>query len=184
MLSLFIKDGNLTIKDIEKKQLSVIAQWLNGSNIQYKYSMGINKPITLEEVNENYLETLINAHEFFLSININEQFIGFVKGRIDYRDEGEVWIMSLLIDRPYQNNGLGKKILDLLTKEFNDKLDIKNFYACIVNDSIHVKYFWEKNGFNVHRVTKGYFTIDDKNYDLVILHKQYKKQYYRQKMVL
>lgn len=173
MLSLLIEDRDLVIKDIYKPQLAKIIDWFNSSNKhQYRYAMGINKSITIEDIYEKYLEVLINAQEFFLSINLEDNFVGFVKGRADFRDKGEIWIMSMLIDTPYQNMGIGKRVLKLIINEFNERLGITEFYACLVDENVQAKTFWEKNGFNEHRTTPGYFTIDNANYDLIIVRKQ------------
>lgn len=171
MLSLAIDDGDLIIKDIDKIQLYKIADW---SNTNYRYAMGVDKQITIEDLHEKYLEVLINAQEFFLSINFNGEFVGFVKGRVDLRDEGEIWIMSMLIDGSYQKKGVGRRVLNLIMDEFNERLGITSFYAFLVNDNIEAKTFWERNGFSEYRSTKGYFTIDNKSHDLTIMHKDLK----------
>jgi hypothetical protein len=69
MLSLLIEDEELSLKNLDKVQLEKITQWFQNSDPeQYKYAMGIDKPIMYQELYEKYLEALINAHEFFLSI--------------------------------------------------------------------------------------------------------------------
>lgn len=173
MLSLMIKDLGLTIKDVEKSQLEKIVNWFACSDINLsRFSMGIDKPVTYNELYEKYLESLINAHEFFLGINIDANLIGFFKGRVDYKDEGEVWIMAMLIDAPYQNNGIGKRVLNLIMKEFKEKFGFNNFYVCVVKENVEGRAFWERNGFSEHRLSKGYFTINNKSYDLMIMYSQ------------
>jgi len=172
MLSLSMEDRDLLIKDMDKSQLSKMTQWFSGvENAQNRYAMGTDKVITPDELNEKYLEVLINAHEFFLSINIGDDFIGFIKGRADYRDEGGIWIMSMFISSPYQSNGLGTRALNLFINDIYERLGIRKFYACIVSDNIRGRFFWENNGFKEYRMTKDYFTLDNKNYDLIILRK-------------
>jgi RimJ/RimL family protein N-acetyltransferase len=174
MLSLSITDGDITIKDIMRPQLSKIIKWFDNKSINhYKYSMGMDKPLTIDELHEKYLEVLINAHEYFLGISYNGCLVGFIKGRADYKDEGEVWIMSMLIDEPYQNEGVGGRALRLIMNEFKEKFGIKNFYACLVKDNEQGKVFWKNNGFSDYRSTKDYFTIDNKSYDLIIMSRQF-----------
>ena len=170
MLSLFIKDRDLVIKDVEKTQLTKITEWFAGDDINlYKYAMGIDKPITYDDLYEKYLEALINAHEYFLGISLDGNLIGFLKGRVDYKNADEIWIMAMLIDTPYRNIGIGERVLKLIMKEFKDKYGINNFYACLVKENIRGKVFWQKNGFYEYRLSKGYFTINNKSYDLVIM---------------
>lgn len=170
MLSLIVEDKELTIKDIDKTQLPKIIEWFSGdSNCQYRYALGIDKPIGISDLYEKYLEVLTSTHEFFLSINIYDNFVGFVKGRADYRAEGEIWIMSMLIDESYQSKGIGRRVLNSIMNEFKDKLGIKRFYACLINDNKRAKVFWERNGFSEFRSTRGYFKIGNKSYDLMIM---------------
>lgn len=172
MLSLLVEDGDMTIRNIEKDQLTKIIKWLNDDNSRYKCSMGIDKPMTIHDLHEKYLEVLINAQEFFLSININRDFVGFIKGRSDLRYDGEVWIMSMLIDASCQRMGIGRRALKAVMDEFNEKLGITSFYTCVVDDNIRGKKFWESNGFYECRSINEYFTIDGENHDLIIMHKR------------
>lgn len=168
MLSLSVTDKELLIKDISKDQLREINEWLKDTEC-YKYAMGTDQPITIDDLYEKYLEVLVNAHEFFLGISTFENFIGFIRGRVDYHGEGEIWIMSMLIDVSYQNKGIGTRVLDLVMNEFKEKLGITKFYTCLVDDNITGRSFWESNCFSPHRFTKGYFTIENKSCDLVIM---------------
>ena len=173
MLSLLVEDKDLTIKDVDKNELTKIIDWLSSDNSQqYKYAMGIDEPITARDLYEKYFEVLINTHEFFLSINLQGDLIGFVKGRTDYRNKGEIWLMSLLIDITYQNKGIGTRVLKLIMNEFNEKFGIKDFYACLVDNNISGEVFWRRNGFNICRITKDYFTIDNKSCDLIIMYRE------------
>jgi RimJ/RimL family protein N-acetyltransferase len=173
MLSLLIEDKNLVIRDVDKPQVLKIQKWFDSSSIEdYKYAMGSDKPMTAADLYEKYLEVLINAREFFLSINIDDNLIGFIKGRVDYKEEGEIWIMSMLIDVPYQNKGIGKRVLGLIMDEFKKKFGFTKYYACIVNDNAQGKAFWKSNNFNEYRSSKDYFMIDNKCCDMVIMHRQ------------
>jgi ribosomal protein S18 acetylase RimI-like enzyme len=173
MLSLFIEEDELLIRDVTKDQLLNIIEWFNSDKKDsYKYAIGISKPITIDDLYENYLETLINAQEFFSAININETFVGFIKGRIEYRGKGEIWIMSILVHKDYQNKKIGSRALGLLIKELKNKFGITDVYSCLVKDNVLGRIFWEKNNFKEYRLSKNYFTIDEKNYDLLIMHKE------------
>lgn len=170
MLSLLIEDNDTTIKDLDKTQLSKIVEWFQSSDmVQNRYAMGINSPVTYDDIHEKYLEVLINAHEFFLGISLDEELVGFIKGRVDYRDKSEVWIMAMLIDASHRSKGLGKRVLELIIDEFNDKMGITSFYTCLISENVQAKSFWKQNGFMEHRLSKGYFTIDNKSHDLVIM---------------
>lgn len=172
MLSLLIEDNHLTIKDLEKNELDIIIKWFQGSEFkQYKYAMGIDKPLTYEDLFEKYLEALISAHEFFLSIIVNGNTVGFIKGRVNYGEENEVWIMAFLIDSFHQNLGIGRRSLQLFIDEFGSKFGVKSFFAFLVKDNMKAVRFWENNGFVQYRLSKGYFTMDNISHDLIIMQK-------------
>lgn len=173
MLSIYIEDENIIIKDVEKVQLVQIAEWFNGNEKEhYKYAMGMDGPVKYEDLYEKYLEVLVNAHEFFVGINVDGVLGGFVKGRVDYRNEGEIWIMAILIDKKFQNRGIGKRVAKLIMGEFVDKLGIKSFYTGIVKDNNQGRAFWESMNFREYRQSKGYFTFDNKSHDLIIMNRQ------------
>lgn len=174
MLSLFIEDEDIVVKDIDKDDLEQIAKWFGDCDCcRYKYAMGIDKVMTIDDLYEKYLESLLNAHEYFLSININREMIGFIKGRVEYKDKDEVWIMSLFIDPSYQGQNIGSRAVSNMLREFNQKMGICSFYACLVKNNIRARKFWERNGFVEYRTSKGYFTIDNKSCDLIIMQRGY-----------
>lgn len=176
MLSLYIDDEDITIHDLDKNQLKKISEWFNGAEReQYKFAMGIDGPMTFEDLYEKYLEALVSTHEFFLSINRDGELAGFIKGRVDYRDEGEIWIMALLVDTRYQSRGVGKRAVRLIMEEFREKLGIKSFYAYMVRDNAQGKLFWEGLDFKEYRMSKGFFTFDNGSHDLIIMHRHLDK---------
>lgn len=173
MLSLIVDDKDMILKDIDKSELLKIVKWFeSGDPYQYKIAMGIDKPMTYADLHEKYLEALINAHEFFLSINYNREIVGFIKGRVDYKDEGEVWIMAMFVEDIHQNMGIGRRALELIVSEFKQKLGFHIFFACLVEDNVQAKAFWEGSGFTEYRLSKGYFTIENKSRDLVIMQRK------------
>jgi ribosomal protein S18 acetylase RimI-like enzyme len=56
--------------------------------------------------------------------------------------------------------------------EFREKLGVTKYFACIVHDNEQGKAFWKSNNFNEYRSAKDYFLIDNKCYDMVIMHRQ------------
>lgn len=174
MLSLKVDNKDMVLEDIDRNELHKIVKWFENSDAhRYKIAMGIDKPITYEDLYEKYLEVLVSAHEFFLSISLCGEMVGFIKGRVDYKDEGEVWIMAMFLDGLHQNTGIGKRALELIINEFKLKLGFSQFFACIVEDNIQAKAFWEGCGFIRYRQSKGYFTIENKSRDLIIMQKKF-----------
>ncbi|HBM75708.1 MAG TPA: hypothetical protein DD429_09180 [Clostridiaceae bacterium] len=173
MLSLYIKDKSLIIKDVDKGQIAQIAEWFNGREKEhYRYAMGMDGPVKYEDLHEKYLESLVSVSEFFLSVNLDDVLVGFVKGRLDYRNEGEIWIMAILIDKKFQNQGIGKRIIKLIMRESAERFGIKTFYAGIVEDNKQGMAFWKSLKFCEYRQSKGYFTLHNKSRDLMIMYRK------------
>jgi hypothetical protein len=72
--------------------------------------------MSLRDINEKYLEVLVNSHEFFTGIFLEKedgmQLGGVIKGRIDYENSEEAWISSILVDNPVSEDwNMGPRLL-------------------------------------------------------------------------
>ena len=175
MLTLNIKSENLIFKDITKDDLKAVLELYN-QNEQNIYATGIDRRMSLEDINEKYLEVLVNSHEFFTGVFLEEaeslQMVGVVKGRIDYENSEEAWISSILIDNRYQRLGIGTKVVCLLIDLLNKSYDVKSFYAGIISGNDIGRYFWQKLGFSYLRTIEQYIQLRSLAADIVILEKE------------
>jgi RimJ/RimL family protein N-acetyltransferase len=175
MLTLNIQLDNLIFKDITKDDLGDVLDLYN-QNEQNIYATGIDRRMSLEDINEKYLEVLVNSHEFFTGIFLREaaglQMIGVVKGRIDYENSEEAWISSILIDNRYQRLGIGTKAVDILTNMLNKSYDVKKFYIGIISGNNIGKCFWQKLGFVYFRTIEQYIKLKSMAVDFIIMKKE------------
>lgn len=128
------------------------------------------------DINEKYLEVLVNSHEFFTGIFRKEdaglQMVGVVKGRIDYENSEEAWISSMLIDNCCRRLGIGTKVVTALIDIFNKCYDVKRFYIGIIAGNDIGKCFWQKLGFSYFRTIEQYIELNSLTADFIIMKKE------------
>lgn len=175
MLTLNIQLDNLVFKDITKEDLGDVLDLYN-QNEKNIYATGIDRRMSLEDINEKYLEVLVNSHEFFTGIFTGEvpalQMVGVLKGRIDYENSDEAWISSVLIDNRYQRLGIGTKAVDALIELLNKSYDVKRFYIGIISGNDVGKHFWNKLGFKYFRTIEQYIKLKNLAVDFIIMEKR------------
>lgn len=175
MLTLNTQLNNLIFKDITKENLGDVLDLYN-QNEQNIYATGIDRRMSLEDINEKYLEVLVNSHEFFTGIFIKEdsalKMVGVVKGRIDYENSEEAWISSVLIDNSYQRTGIGTKAVYALTDLLNKNYDVKRFYIGIISGNDIGRCFWEKLGFSYFRTIEQYIKLKNLSSDFILMEKE------------
>lgn len=180
MLTINLNNENLFFKDINKDDLQEVLKLYNQNEINI-YATGIDRPMSYEDICQKYLEVLVNSHEFFAGIFIcNEdctknQMIGVIKGRIDYDNNEEAWISSLLIDSSYQKNGIGTKSVSAILKMLKDTYDIKTVMIGTLSGNHIGREFWSKIGFSYIRTIQQYIKLNNKTEDFIIMKKDLRK---------
>jgi RimJ/RimL family protein N-acetyltransferase len=171
---------NLSFKDVNQESLEDLLRLYNQNEINI-YATGIDRPMSLDDIKQKYLEVLVNCHEFFATIFVHnsesgkKKMIGVIKGRIDYDNNDEAWISSILIDSSYQNNGIGTKVVKSIIKMLKDTYDIKVVYIGILSGNRIGRGFWSKMGFRYIRTIEQYIKLNNKNEDFIIMKKDLKK---------
>lgn len=129
---------DIRICSVEKEDLSGIYAWIT------------HEEDSLEESQfyERFLEYYLSECEFFLKINKNNNLIGVIKGKVEFKNPNEVWIRYFSLDSKERNRGLGSKILRNIIKYFFMDCSIWNFYAEIKEVNSESLIFWKKNGFH------------------------------------
>jgi len=180
MLTINLNDENLFFKDVNKEDLTNVLKLYNQNEINM-YATGIDRPMSYEDINQKYLEVLVNSHEFFAGIfsdhdsRADSRMIGVIKGRIDYDNNEEAWISSILIDSHFQNNGIGTKAVSSILKMLKDTYDIKTVMIGILSGNHIGRAFWSKIGFNYMRTIEQYFKLNNKTEDFIIMKKDLRK---------
>lgn len=180
MLTINLNHDNLFFKDLHKEDLKDVLQLYNQNEVNI-YATGIDRPMSFEDINQKYLEVLVNSHEFFAGIFTqnsdceSNKMIGVIKGRIDYDNNEEAWISSILIDSGFQKNGIGTKAVSTILKMLKDTYDIKTVMIGILSGNKVGRAFWKKIGFNYIRTIEQYFKLNNKTEDFIIMKKDLKK---------
>lgn len=180
MLTINLKMENLCFKDVTKESLEDLLKLYNQNEINI-YATGIDRPMSLEDIKQKYMEVLVNSHEFFACIfscdpqSNKKKMVGVIKGRIDYDNNEEAWISSILIDNSFQNNGIGTKVVKSIIKMLKDTYDIKAVSIGILSGNGIGRGFWSKMGFNYIRTIEQYIKLNNKNEDFIIMKKDLRK---------
>jgi RimJ/RimL family protein N-acetyltransferase len=166
MFDVHLDLNDLNISSVEKEDIISIQKWINDQNYG---SNDIEKQLGLREFYERFLEYYVSEGEFFLKITKDNNLIGVLKGRIEFKNPTEVWLWYFLIDKDYRGRGIGSGIISSVKEYFNDGFGIDNFYTGVCAEDTDVLRFWKKNGFTLIRVSKGFFSVDEKDRDMMIM---------------
>ena len=149
------------------QDLMHIQQWIN--NQDFYGEEAITRPLNFDELNERFIEYYMCENEFFLKIESQNKIIGIFKGRVEFKKPDDVMIWCYILDSELRGMGIGTEILHQIILFFNEKLGITNFYTGIMEGSYRAIRFWNKNYFNLLRISKGFFIKEHTNLDLLVL---------------
>lgn len=171
-----MQERDLCFKDITKDDLDEVLKLYNQNEINM-YATGIDRAMSLKDITQKYLEVLVNSHEFFVGIFVNDHestisnMIGVIKGRIDYDNNKEAWISSLLIDYSFQRKGIGSNAVNYLIERLRRIYGIKSVLIGTLSGNIIGKRFWNKLGFSYIRTIDQYIKLNSKKEDFIIMRK-------------
>lgn len=175
MLTLNNKLDNLIFRDIAKEDLQDVLDLYNQNETNI-YATGIDRRMSLEDINEKYLEVLVNSHEFFIGIFLDnaagQQLVGVIKGRIDYENSDEAWISSILIDNRHQRAGIGTRSVQALIDMLNKSYDVKRFFIGIIGGNEVGRLFWQKLEFSYFRTIEQYIQLKNLAADFIIMKRE------------
>lgn len=173
MLALNMEFENLTLRDIKKDELSLVLELYNETD-ESMLATGISSRLSLDDMEEKYLEVLISSHEFFVGIfsQTDGNLVGVLKGRIDYDHSDEAWITSFIIKRDYRNKGIGNKTINAFVSFMNKTYDVKRFNAGVISINNKGINFWIKAGFKHIRTIEKYINLNNCYEDFIILRKE------------
>lgn len=170
MFNIDIKFDDISIMSVEKEDIFKIETWINKQqvfNINDKENYGI------KEFYERYLEYYVSEGEYFLKILCKSELIGIIKGRIEFKNPNEVWIMSYLIEFKLYDSEIATKIINEFLKHLFKNYGIRNFYTFVSANNHNMLKLWKNNNFEVCRVTSNFLEIDGQDKDILILKKEF-----------
>lgn len=175
MLTLNMEIEGLFFRDINKNELDLVLDMYNETEGSM-FATGLDRRLSIKDMEEKYLEVLINSHEFFTGIfsKNNEELIGVIKGRIDYDNSEEAWILSFLIKKNFRNIGIGSKSINAFMSFMHKTYDVKKVFTGVISKNIKGIKFWTNAGFQHIRTIKEYININDEYEDFIILKRDIK----------
>jgi RimJ/RimL family protein N-acetyltransferase len=170
MFNIDIKIDDISIISVEKRDIFKIESFINN---QQALNIEAQKNYGIKEFYERYLEYYMSEGEYFLKVLWDSELIGIIKGRIEFKNPNEVWIMCYLIEFELYNTEMSKTIINEFLKYLYKNYGIRNFYTFVsVNNSEMLK-IWKNNGFEINRVTSNFLEIDSEAEDILILKKEF-----------
>lgn len=80
MIPIRIKNEKLTIKSINKKDLSNLYNLIRELN--YSKNLYQDSNLSFDYIKNRYIETLINSMEYFCGIFSKNELVGFLEGKV------------------------------------------------------------------------------------------------------
>lgn len=166
-------DINLSFEDIkitsvEKEDLVLIQKWINIQDIDESFN---KKPLPFKDFFERFLEYYVSENEMFLKIEKQHNIIGIFKGRMEFKKTNEMIIWYFLMDNRYRNIGIGSKIVKHIVDYAHINMNIDDFSVMVMDGNHKALSFWHKQGFELIRVAKDFFQVEEKQKDMMVLRK-------------
>jgi len=147
MLDISIADDTFLIKNIGKDSISNIYS-IYRNTCDFKYATGIFYSIRYSQFSQEISQFITRPDVFFLDICLipSKEVIGIVKGLVVHKDK-IVWVNSLVINKPYQKRGYGKKAVELLENYLKQEFHMDKVYLSVYKTNKAGIIFWEKCGY-------------------------------------
>lgn len=142
MFDIKINSDKIQITSIEKEDLGDIYKWITCQIEPINNNLGF---INEAEFYERFVEYYLNECEIFLKIEKDNELIGILKGRVEFKNPNEVWISYVFLNQKFRHLGLGSIILKEIIEYFTVDFGIINFFAKIEEDNFNTLDFWNKN---------------------------------------
>lgn len=169
MFDINIKFDDMEISSINKDDILNVQEWINTQDTTCNFN---SKPLDFYEFKERFLEYYISECEFFLKIEKKQVLIGVLKGRLEFKNPVEVWILYFTIDNKNRNQGIGTQILNNFMHSLKEKYGLNNFYTCVPEKEKDSVKFLNKHNFKLLRVSKGFYSSEEDQSDMYILNLQ------------
>ncbi len=95
MFNIDIVSHDVSIMNVEKEDIVKIEKWINNQRV---LNIAAKKNYGIVEFYERYLEYYVSEGEYFVKVLFGSELIGIIKGRIEFKNPNEVWIMCYLLE--------------------------------------------------------------------------------------
>lgn len=168
MFNIDILSHDLSIINVEKEDIVKIEKWINNQRV---LNIAAKKNYGVVEFYERYLEYYVSEGEYFVKVLFGSKLIGIIKGRIEFKNPNEVWIMCYLIEFKLYSTDIATSIINKFTTHLYENYGMRNFYTFVSVNNKEMLELWENNDFKISRVTSNFIEADGKDKDILILKK-------------
>ncbi|ADL52470.1 GNAT family N-acetyltransferase [Clostridium cellulovorans] len=155
MLNVSIEDNLFIIKSIKEEDLKHIEAWL----------IDQREVINTKELYERFLEYYLSEGEFFFKIQEQDNIIGIFRGRIEFYEYNKAWLSFFIFDK---NSDKGY-ILDSIIDYFRKNYSVREIETGVISSNIKGIKFLKSHGFEVARISRGYFKDNGEENDMMIM---------------
>ncbi|KEI79739.1 GNAT family N-acetyltransferase [Clostridium botulinum] len=150
MLDINLKYEDIEIANIEKENIEDVFYMMksneNEANVDYH-------PLTnVKELEDTFIEYYLSECEFFIKIMYRSYLIGVMKGRAEFKNPNEIWILYFFKDRYKLEDRKWYSIIHNLEIYFFKQYGIDDFYVVVDNNNLNLINIFKKNGFSISRI--------------------------------
>lgn len=168
MFNIDIVSHDISIMNVEKEDMLKIQKWINNQRVLNVYA---KKNYGIKDFYERYLEYYVSEGEYFVKVLSESELIGIIKGRIEFKNPNEVWIMCYLIEIKLYSTDLATLIINKFLTHLYENYGMRNFYTFVSVNNLEMLELWKNNDFKISRVTNNFLEVDGKDKDILILRK-------------
>jgi len=165
MLSFSVINQDISISSIVKEDILKVQKWIEKQNHYLDESFYVNS-LDINEFIKRFIEYYVCEDEIFLKIVRDGNIIGIIKGRVEKKEEIELFIWFFMVDCDLRNKGIGKRVLNIIADHCTKSIGVNVLAAGVCSSNLKAIKFWEENNFKKVRVTKNFF--DNINKDLIV----------------
>lgn len=168
MFNIDIKFDDISIINVEKEDVFNIEDWINS---QQAFNVDALNNYGIKEFYERYLEYYLSEGEYFLKVICGDKLIGIIKGRIEFKNPNEVWIMCYLMEFRLCSAEISTNIINEFLNHLYKNYGIRNFYTFVSTNNYVMLELWKNNDFQVSRITSNFLEKGSKEDEILILKK-------------
>ena len=169
MFNIDIRFDDISILSVEKEDVVTIESWINKQQI---LNIDAGKNYDIKDFYERYLEYFLSEGEYFLKVLRRSRLIGVIKGRIEFKNPNEVWIMCYLLELNLYGDHISTTIINKFLNHLYENYGIRDFYTIVSTKNEDMLKVWKNNNFEVSRVTSNFLQINSEDSDMLILKKR------------
>ncbi|KEI97441.1 hypothetical protein N494_14420 [Clostridium botulinum A2B7 92] len=150
MLDINLKYEDIEIANIEKENIEDVFYMMKSNENEANVDC---HPLTnVKELEDTFIEYYLNECEFFIKIMYRSYLIGVMKGRAEFKNPNEIWILYFFKDRYKLEDRKWYSIIHNLEIYFFKQYGIDDFYVVVDNNNLNLINIFKKNGFSISRI--------------------------------